>query len=73
MNIAPLYIQVIIDRQRKLVATGVSVPTSAWDSGAQRIKRTYPQASSLRLKLDTQAEDTAQYSTVGNPGTAGIH
>lgn len=57
MNIAPLYIQVIIDRQRKLVATGISVPTSAWDSEAQRIKRTYPQASSLQLKLDTQAEE----------------
>ena len=56
-NIAPLYIQVIIDRQRKLVATGISVPTSAWDSEAQRIKRTYPQASSLQLKLDTQAEE----------------
>lgn len=57
MNIAPLYIQVIIDRQRKLVATGISVPTSAWDSEAQRIKRTYPQASSLQLKLDTQTEN----------------
>lgn len=56
-DIAPLYIQVIIDRQRKLVATGISVPVSAWDSEAQRIKRKYPQASSLQLKLDTQAEE----------------
>ena len=56
-DIAPLYIQVIIDRQRKLVATGISVPTSAWDSETQRIKRKYPQASSLQLKLDTQAEE----------------
>ena len=46
-DIAPLYIQVIIDRQRKLVATGISVPTSAWDSEAQRIKNKYPRASSL--------------------------
>ena len=56
-DIAPLYVQVIIDRQKRLIATGISVPISAWDSVSQRIRPKYPQASSLQLKIDTQAEE----------------
>ena len=36
-NTAPIFIRITIDRNKKLVATGISVPIKAWDEKNQRI------------------------------------
>jgi len=41
----PVYIRILIDRQRSLIATGIFIPKKQWDDAGERIKDTHPMAS----------------------------
>ena len=55
-NTAPIFIRITVDRKKKLLATGISVPVDVWDDKSQRINPKYPDAGSLQLKIDCQVE-----------------
>lgn len=55
-NTAPIFIRITVDRKKKLLATGISVPIDAWDEESQRIISKYPDSRALQLKIDTRVE-----------------
>lgn len=55
-NTAPLFIRITVERKKKLIATGISVPIDAWDEDNQRIISKFPDSGSLQLRIDTQVE-----------------
>lgn len=55
-NTAPIFIRITIDRNKKLVATGISVPIKAWDEKNQRIYSWYSDAGVFQLNIDNRVQ-----------------
>ena len=53
---ALIFIRVTIDRKKKCISTGISVPVSMWNEKEQRVKPHYKDSRKIQVQLDEQAE-----------------